>query len=249
MIGSFRVGWRRLAAPTMSLSMWRTWRRRRDSSADLRMSSRRLVHAAGRPGSGWTWYMVVPLGCWWWLVGVRGCAGSRAVTGSGDRGVEATRGPGRRRGAKVLARQATTGARPPRRPPPSAFPAVQANGTARRSRGDDLRRFDLQHVVPSFRLLVSGTSDDLAPVPLDTNEFRGGRCVRPVALDSLAHGADRVPVAARLGDGRSRRLVERRRLLAARVGRRGSARRCSSTTSSTSAAAVARRSPPSATAG
>ena len=43
-------------------------------------------------------------------------------------------------------------------------------------------------------------------------------CGSAPALDSLPHGADRVPVAARLGDGRTRRLVEHRRLLAARVG-------------------------------
>lgn len=115
--------------------------------------------------------------------------------GLSDRGVEATRDLGRegREGAGASGDDWNEAA--------TAGPECDAGDAAERHRteigGDNLRRFNLQHWGASFRLLVSGTDDDVAERSLDTNEFRGGG-----VLDSLAHGADRVPVAARHLDGR-----------------------------------------------
>ena len=135
------------------------------------MSSRRsLMNWWAR--CGWTWYMTDSFGL--------GVGGPRMRREPGHRGPGRFGGHERVRVARLLsrcanvqARQATTVARPPLRSPPRGFPAAQMDGAVRRPSSANFVAsiFNIFGALPS--LLVSGTSHDPAPVPLDTNGFRG----------------------------------------------------------------------------
>ena len=241
MIGSFQCGWRRLAALTMSLSF---------VAPGGGGVTRRLTGACRRDDLhevlGQEWMDVVHGGSFGLLAGgwleLRGCAWAWAVTGSAI--VASKRRETWARGARrCCARQATTGTRPPRRAS-ECDPGDAGERHRTEIGGDNLRRFNLQHVVPPFVCSSRAQMMMSRSGRLIQTSFAAARRPR-FACSWRRSSSGCCPTPSTVGSDGSL-FVGGCSLLS---WRRGSAHRCSSTTSSTSGRDVATPSPPSVPAG